>query len=270
MGPYYLANIQHSQGWEKRERRYSLATQIDLLATLQELDQGLQQKEQLLQELREQVTAIVLEMESIEQEAQAQQQRVEDLETQHRDVEGNLKLEEEKIKEKRVRLNRIRNERELLATQREVELMREEKGKLEDNALVLMEQIEQEKEELVEKLARVEDLKTHHQQENAGVEQQIATLDAQAGQERGEREQLIGGLDGSLRSRYERIFAKCGGVAVVAIREETCQGCHMRIPPQMCNQIQSSQLQNEQKIFYCPHCARIVYWPKEVPEESEA
>lgn len=247
-----------------------MATQIDLLATLQELDQQLQKKEQLLQELREQVAATVSEMESTEQEAQAQQQRVEELETQHRQIEGTLKLEEEKLKEKRVRLNRIRNERELLATQREVELMREEKGKLEESALELMEQIEQEKGALVERLSRLEDLKTHHQQENTEVEQQIAVLAAEAGQERQERDKLIGALDGSLRSRYERIFAKCGGVAVVAIRDEACQGCHMRIPPQLCNQIHSSQLQNEQKIFYCPHCARIIYWPKETAEASEA
>ena len=55
-----------------------LATQIDLLATLQEIDQQLQRKELLLQELRQQVSAISSEMEKTEQEAEAQQQRVQE------------------------------------------------------------------------------------------------------------------------------------------------------------------------------------------------
>ncbi len=246
-----------------------MATQIDLLATLQEIDQQLQHKELQLQELRQQVSAISSEMEKTEQEAEAQQQRVQELESQHRDTEGQLKLEEEKIKEKRVRLNRIRNERELLATQREIELMREEKGTLEDKTLALLEKLEQEREGLTHNLARIEELKTHHQQEVSRVDTKISVLEKETLQERTEREGLVKSIDETLCSRYERIFAKCGGVAVVKIQDEACQGCHMRIPPHTCNQIQSSQLQQSEKIFYCPHCARIVYWPLSVEEEQE-
>ena len=245
-----------------------MATQIDLLATLQEIDQQLQRKEQLLQEFRQQVSAISSEMEMTRQEAEAQQQRVQELESEHRDTEGELKLEEEKIKEKRVRLNRIRNERELLATQREIELMREEKGTLEDKTLALLDKLEKEREGLTQNLARIEELKAHHQQEVSRVDTQISVLEKETLQERTEREGLVKSLDGTLRSRYERIFAKCGGVAVVKIQDEACQGCHMRIPPHTCNQIQSSQLQQSEKIFYCPHCARIVYWPLASEEQG--
>jgi predicted nucleic acid-binding Zn-ribbon protein len=246
-----------------------LATQIDLLTTLQEIDQQLQRKELLLQELRQQVSAISSEMEKTEQEAQTQQQRMQELEAKHRDTEGQLKLEEEKIKEKRVRLNRIRNERELLATQREIELMREEKGKLEDDTLALLEKIEQGREGLTQNLARIEELKTHHQQEASRVDTQITVLEQETLQERTGRESLVKSLDQLLCNRYERIFAKCGGVAVVKIQDETCQGCRMRIPPHTCNQIQRSQLQQSEKIFYCPHCARIVYWPLSSEQEQQ-
>ena len=246
-----------------------MATQIDLLATLQEIDQQLQRKELLLQELRQQVSAISSEMEKTEQAAEAQQQRVQELESKHRDAEGQLKLEEEKIKEKRVRLNRIRNERELLATQHEIEVMREGKSTLEDKTLALLEKLEKEREGLTQNLTRIEELKAHHQQEVSWADTQITVLEKETVQERTERGGLVKSLDGTLCSRYERIFAKCGGVAVVKIQDETCQGCHMRIPPHTCNQIQSSQLQQSEKIFYCPHCARIVYWPLSAEEEQE-
>lgn len=247
-----------------------MATQIDVLAALQELDQGLYRKKQLLQELRQRVTAIGSEMQQTEQEAEAQHQKVQELEAQHRDIEGRLKLEEDKIKEKRVRLNRIRNDREMLAAQREIEMMREEKGKLEESTLQLLEQIEQESKDLTQSRTRLGELKVQHQQEVERTDSQITTLEDESQQQREERTGLIGSLDPALQSRYERIFAKCGGLAVVQIQQGTCQGCHMRLPPQLCNQIQSSQLQQSEKLYYCPHCTRIIYWSQSAEEKQEA
>ena len=129
------------------------------------LTKGCTRKEQLLQDLRQHVTAIGSEMATTAQEAEAQSQKLQELEAQHRESEGRLKLEEDKIKEKRVRLNRIRNEREMLAAQREIELMREEKGKLEESTLLLLEQIEQENEDLSQSRTRLGELQVQHQQE---------------------------------------------------------------------------------------------------------
>ncbi len=237
-----------------------MATQIALLAALQQVDQRLQRKERDLQELRQQVSAIVQEVASKKREAQERQQRINELETRHRVIEKQLKEEEAKIKEKRVRLNRIRNERELLALRREIDLMKEANGKLEDEALALLEQIEREKLLLAEIYAQVEALKGQIGQETSRIEVRVAALEQEVRQERAEREQIVRRLDAELCARYERIFSRRGGVAVVEIRDGTCQGCHMRLPPHMCNQIQSSYLQNQGTIFQCPHCGRILYW----------
>jgi len=69
-------------------------------------------------------------------------------------------------------------------------------------------------------------------------------------------------VDGDLRRRYEMIFSRRGGVAVVAVRGGTCQGCHMNVPPQLFNLIQ----RNEQLIL-CPNCQRMLFWQ---PEGEEA
>lgn len=244
-----------------------MATQIDLLAALQGIDQRLQRKEHLLQESRQQVTAILLEIETKEREAEGQQQRISELEGQHRAAEGQLKEEEAKIKEKRVRLNRIRNERELLAIRREIDTMKEANGQLEEQVLLLLEQIEQEKARLVRTRAHIEESKARLEQETARVGAQIAALEEETQLERREREQVAHHLDADLCARYERIFAKRGGLAVVEIRAGTCQGCHMHIPPHMCNQIQSSQRQGNSTIFHCPHCGRILYW-RTAPDDA--
>jgi hypothetical protein len=57
-----------------------------------------------------------------------------------------------------------------------------------------------------------------------------------------------------LISRYELIFSRRGGTAVVEVSSGICQGCYMNIPPQLWNEI----IRNE-KVQSCPSCGRIVF-----------
>lgn len=247
-----------------------MPTQIDLLASLQEIDQRLQQHEHSLQELRQQVAASVSQVETKGREAEEQQQRIRELELRHRAAEGQLREEEDKIKEKRVRRNRIRNERELGMIDREIAMLKEVNGKLEDEALLLLEQIEQQQTRLSQTCTEIEELKARSERESTQTAGRIATLEEEARHERGEREKIARHIDADLCARYERIFAKRGGLAVVDIRASTCQGCHMHIPPHMCNQIHSNVQQNTGTIFHCPHCGRILLWRMEQEDTSNA
>ena len=55
--------------------------------------------------------------------------------------------------------------------------------------------------------------------------------------------------------RYEMIFSRRGGLAVAPAKSGTCQGCRMRMPPQLYNEIQKHL-----KIHFCPNCQRILYY----------
>ena len=249
-----------------------MTTQIAQLVSLQELDQRLQRKEQQLKDLHQQVATILSEKEMREREAEERQQRISKMESQQREVDGQLKLEEEKIKEKRVRLNRVRNERELLALQHEIELMKEANGQIEESLLSVQEQLEEERQQFADVQTHIEELQTQLAEETTNIETQIATLEEETQADRRQREQIVANLDASLCARYDRIFGNRGALAVVEVRDGTCQGCHMRIPPHMCNQIQSSQMQGRSNIFHCPHpyCGRIVYIQLETDGASDA
>lgn len=237
-----------------------MASQIDLLSALQEIDQRLQSKGLALQELRRQTTAFFAEIEAKEREVEARKERLLKLETDRHAAELHLRAEEDKIKEKRVRLNRIRHERELQALRREIDAMKEANGKLEEDALLLLEELEKEKEALELLQAEVEELKSKVDTETEQLNVQIAKIEEEIHSEQSDREQLAAEIETDLCVRYERIFAKRGGLAVVEIRARTCQGCHMHIPPHMSNQILSNVQQNTGAIFHCPHCGRILVW----------
>ena len=155
-----------------------MSTTIELLAALQEIDQRLRQKEQSLEDLRQQLASIAVTVDAKMQEAQAQQQRITDLELRRRENERQLKEEETKIKEKRVRQNRIRNDRELMAVRREIELMKEANGKLEEEGIQVLEQLDQEQARLAQTEAQVETLKANMVQETARVDRKSTRLNS--------------------------------------------------------------------------------------------
>jgi predicted nucleic acid-binding Zn-ribbon protein len=201
------------------------------------------------------------EAQAKEREIEEQQQQLAVWEERRRELEGKLGQEEDRIKDKRMRLYRIRNERELQALRHEIDLIKEGNARLEEEILTLLEQIEQGRAQLQELEEGAAASQTPAAVERVRCEEQAATLRAELQNCRKERDKIAAGIDARLRQQYERIFSRRGGVAVVEVRAGTCQGCHMHIPAQMCNEIQTGR-----SIFLCPHCSRILYW-RQVQEE---
>ena len=188
---------------------------------------------------------------------QAKRQEVSELERQRRDIETRLSDEEEKTKDRRMRMQRIRNEKELGALKREVEVSREVSTQLEEQLLKLLEDGE----------GKIVELKTL-EDDLGGAEQQLAERERQhsersealaADLERlgAERARLAADLDETLRKRYDLIFDRKGGLAVVEVRKDgTCGGCRMRVPPQLIMQIHRNA-----DVVFCPACQRILCVP---------
>ena len=81
--------------------------------------------------------------------------------------------------------------------------------------------------------------------------------------EKATRTELVQNVESDLRRKYEMIFSRRGVLAVVEVRSGICQGCRMRVPPQLYNEIQ----RNEQVIL-CPSCQRMLFWRAEAEEAN--
>ncbi|MBI5826296.1 MAG: hypothetical protein HZB22_00980 [Deltaproteobacteria bacterium] len=69
------------------------------------------------------------------------------------------------------------------------------------------------------------------------------------------RDSIKAGLRPDVFRKYENIRAKRGGVGLALIKDETCQGCHINIPPQVYIELRKGS----EEIYTCPHCHRILY-----------
>jgi hypothetical protein len=240
-------------------------TDQDRLAALQVIDRELKEKRDLaaflLGEIEQFGTQLAHQREEV---ARLSGERA-TLEARRADLDARLETEGAKIRDHRMRMNRIRNERELLALQHQVNVSKELTKQLEDELLLVMETLEGLAARLGEAEQTLQSLETVAAREIAARRERAAALTAEVEAERGRREAVAQGLERSLRSKYEQIFSRRGGTAVVEVRNGTCQGCHMHVPPQLFN-----ELQKFRDVRQCPSCHRILYWRPEPQTDASA
>ena len=235
-----------------------MATQIDVLANLQIIDQSLRAKTLAVEEGQGRVAALEEAVQAQSAAAASARGELTAVSARQQDLETRLSANETKLKDRRMRLARIRSDKDLGVARREVDLLKEETGTIENELISVLEHVEVVGAKLrgiEEELAR---LRAAMETEAAELRETVSRLSGEIERERSVRNALVEGLDGDLRRKYEMIFSRRGGLAVVEIREGTCQGCRMRVPPQLFNEIQ----RNEQVIL-CPSCQRMLYWREE-------
>ncbi len=229
--------------------------EIDRLAALQELDRRLKDNQEQLDTLISQASDFEgaidrqrVAVESLTAERDA-------LEAQRADMDARLETAGGRIRDNRMRLNRVRNSTELLALQREIDLGKEANQHLEEEILVVMECIENLNAQLNSEKEALQGLEGQAETEITKRREEAETLRREVDIERGRRDELARGMNAELRGKYEQIFQRRGGTAVVAARQGTCTGCHMNLPPQLFN-----ELQRYRDVRQCPNCHRILFW----------
>ena len=232
--------------------------QIEFLARLQLVDQSLRAKTLEVAEGQARVDALESAVQAETAAASAVRAELAVLGTRQRDLEGRLAAAEAKMKDRRMRITRIRNDKELGLAKREVELLKEETSGLETELVEVMEQAEAATAKVNGVETELTRLVTARDGEVGELKVRLDQLNTEIERERVVRTELSETVDQELRRKYEMIFSRRGGVAVVEIREGICQGCRMRIPPQLFNEIQRNE-----RVIPCPSCQRILYWRTE-------
>jgi predicted nucleic acid-binding Zn-ribbon protein len=231
-----------------------LREQLEILASLQEVDREIRDKNLTKDTL-------LAELKKDEGELHAHQAEVATLKAEwtekdklREEKERILQEEGRKAMEKRMRLNRIKNIKELQALQREIDQIKESNAQLEEELMKILEELEASGAQLKAKGEEVKELEGACGEKRAQVEAELAGIEQAMAEASKSRQVIAARLNGDLIERYELIFSRRGGVAVVGVSEGICQGCHMNIPPQLWNEIIRSE-----RLIFCPSCHRILY-----------
>ena len=231
-----------------------MRAQIEILASLQTVDREIKEQTDIKQ-------GLLGDLESKEKEIQAKAREIESLNTTLAELEKLraakdrvFQEEGKKAMDKRMRMNRIKNAKELQALQREIDMMRQANGELEEELIKIMQQMDGVKAQIQGKEGELTALREEWQKQQKTLGNQITGIDQAVNEAASRRQMIAAQIAGELISRYEMIFSRRGGTAVVEVSGGICQGCFMNIPPQLSNEIIRSE-----KVHLCPSCQRILF-----------
>ncbi len=155
----------------------------------------------------------------------------------------------------RMRSGQVTAARDLTAMDDELHHLRSHVSGLEDRILEVMEALEPIDRELAALEAQAAELSARR----ATLEAAVAELDRAADEELAalaeRRAALAAAIPEQLRTRYEDIRARTGGVGAARLVGSTCSGCHLELPSMEVDRIRKAP---EGALITCEQCGRIL------------
>ncbi len=227
------------------------------LIQLQNLDIKINNTSLLLDDIPRQIKDIDKKIEESLQIVQDAKDKLAQNQKKRRDLESEVQdLKGKSTKYKR-QLNEVRTNKEYSSLLKEIEEAQAAIDSLEEEIIGEMLSADD-----IEKEIKSADQKAHEvQKELAQQREAIYKKKKEAEDEneklQREKDELLPKISSDQINLYNQIFIKKNGIVLSPVREEFCTMCHMRVRPQMVNELLS-----ESKIILCENCGRILYYSK--------
>ena len=150
----------------------------------------------------------------------------------------------------------VKTNKEYSAVLVEIEDIKQEKARTEEEILALMETQERLTAEIREAEARLKAREEQGRQDEASVRQQLSAVEAELAGVRDERATLAREVPAGILADYERLLKARGGLAIVPVMTGVCGGCRVTIRPQALQELRNATLMR------CESCGRYIYWPE--------
>jgi predicted nucleic acid-binding Zn-ribbon protein len=231
-----------------------LRDQLKRLEELQAHDAKIQELESSLKAIPAKLAATENDLVRVEGLLAGERQALTETERYYSEQKGLLTDDEIQVAGAKHKLAQAKNSKEYMAAQREIEQRREGLTTREAEIAKLVEAVDAKKKLLADKAGDVEALRASIAKDGEAAKARMAEIEAKIAEQRAERAKLAAAVKPEVLKRYGNIRMR-RGLAVVSVRNGTCQGCNMNIPPQLYIIIQRGQT-----IETCPSCHRIIYW----------
>jgi len=231
-----------------------LKVQIVGLVSLQELDSE-------IYALNNEKEAKPLEIKAMEASFEAKKQNLAALEKkslellkQRKEKELDLASKEEATKKLQGQLYSLKTNKEYQTMLQQIQDAKADAGLVEEKILMFFEESDKLKKEIEQENIKIKEEEKVFIEQKKKVESRLKEIDDRLGVLQAQRKQLIPGIDPKVLSLYERILNSRDGLAIVSVKDDSCCGCNMNVPPQVINLIKMYDA-----IITCEVCNRILY-----------
>lgn len=242
-----------------------MKSELDALEELQSLDLKTLDIQKELKAIPENLEAMRSEVNHIATLLQKEKERLREAEEWRQERDKDIAAQNTLLSKSKTKLQTVRNEKEQKAVQREIETIRKNIQDREEDAIKMMEAVEQYRSAIEDHTREFAELESHLHASEEEAEVRIRELESVIGQGTEKRDEIASRVSQQTLRLYDRIRKRLGR-AVVEAKDGFCLGCNMEILPQVYNELQRCD-----KIYQCANCFRIlIYKPKEAePETAE-
>jgi len=223
------------------------------LYQLQELDLEIESDEQALK----QVTGQLGESQAVlnaKVQLQSEQQRLEELTHRQHTAEWEVDDITTKIAaaEETLFSGRVKNPKELASLQQDVGMLKTRRGRLEEKALGVIEQVEQSEAAVASISGELKTLTADWRRQQKQLSGEMERLKAALADLKGRRQRLAGGIEPETVEFYQQL-RKGKGTAVARVEQGMCRGCRLSLPTTDLQRVRGDNL------VQCSSCGRILF-----------
>lgn len=168
--------------------------------------------------------------------------------------EVDLATLEEKIARLEARKDSVKTEREAAAVQTELATATSERGALEEEILLHMEELESKNAALADAEKEAEEVREQSETDIAMLEERIGRFTAQMDEHRARFDEGVSNLSAAVRPKFLKLTGTGNGKAIVRIDGETCEGCRVKVPVHL-----AGDVSKQDKVISCSNCGRFIY-----------
>jgi len=230
--------------------------QLKTLIDLQGVDTRIAALETEAARLPKEIAAIHAALLTMKQQVDSAKALLDAARKDQRAREKDLEVVQAKRSKTEARLYEVKTNKEYSAVLAEIEDIKQEKGRVEEEILVLMESQERTAADIKEAEARYKTREAQGKQEEAAFQAKLREVETELAGVRTERSELTRQLPPAVLADYDKLLKARGGLALAqVVKPNLCGGCRMTVTPQ-----RLQELRAQSALLPCESCGRYLYW----------
>ncbi len=231
-----------------------LKSQISSLVRLQTIDSEIYALQREKESKPQEIKTLTDSFEAKKQHLAELEKNSLDLQKQRKEKELELASKEEGNKKLQTQLYSLKTNKEYQTMLQQIGGAKADASVIEDKILELFERADKIKNEIEQEKQRLKEEEKTFNDQNKRIEGRVKEIDERLAQLEAQRKQATPDIEPKILSQYERILHNRDGLAIASVKDNSCSGCNMFVPPQVINLIRMYE-----RIVTCEICNRILY-----------
>ncbi len=229
---------------------------LKLLRELQAIDDQRARYERDLIRIPKEQQARSAEVDALRVQLDRARDEVKRMKAEEKSLEVDIQARAERIEKLVVQANMARDTSTLLATNHQMQSLKDENSRAEDRALGLVDRIGELEKTFAAKEAAVAAAQAEYEAFAANCRKELEASGAKVKELEGSRATVAKSIEPEFLESYQRIAKVRSGQAVCAVEDDVCIGCSSTVTPNDLLKIRGAKT-----VVACKTCQRILFLP---------